>query len=245
MSTQAGKRGSGSQIKLDNEERTDEEYQKLMKLASKQQMGTDVRKAVGSLMCVCVCRMCQRIPPPIPPPSRRRRSSATSTESTAGACCEHRPPPRTPRPLPQSSAASHTHLFRSLSLALWQIFLVMMQSEDYMDAVEKLLKLALKGAEAREIVRVAFHCCVQEKGYNPFYALLLCQLCTIDKNHQFTLRLCMWDALKEVDAWVEAGSVGKSKVACLTSTPGLSGLVCGVLHWPPVRCTGCSVRHCR
>lgn len=142
MTTLAGKRGSGSQIKLDNEERTDEEYQKLMKLASKQQMGTDVRKA---------------------------------------------------------------------------IFLVMMQSEDYMDAVEKLLKLALKGAEAREIVRVAFHCCVQEKGYNPFYALLLCQLCTIDKNHQFTLRLCMWDALKEVDAWVEAGSVGKSKVGNVAS----------------------------
>eukprot|EP00960_Hanusia_phi_P005160 149442-Hanusia_phi.AAC.1 len=94
------------------------------------------------------------------------------------------------------------------------IFVIMMEAEDYMDACEKLLRLGLKEVQAREIVRVAFHCCGQEQGWNPFYALLLSQLCKVDKHHQFTLRLCFWDAFKEMDGWMEDGK-GKNKIGNL------------------------------
>ena len=49
---------------------------------------------------------------------------------------------------------------------------------------EKLLRLKLQEAQAREIVRVAFHCCIHEQGWNPFYAHLLGHLCSLDKRHQ-------------------------------------------------------------
>ena len=94
------------------------------------------------------------------------------------------------------------------------IFIIMMEAEDFMDACEKLLRLGLKEVQAREIVRVAFHCCGQEQGWNPFYALLLSQLCKIDKHHQFTLRLCFWDAFKEMDGWMEDGK-WKNKIGNL------------------------------
>ncbi len=92
------------------------------------------------------------------------------------------------------------------------IFMVMMDSEDYQDAAEKLLRLNLQESQAREIMRVAFHCCIHEKGWNPFYAYLMSHLCSIDKHHQFTLRLCFWDAFKEMGAWV-ATDAGKMKIA--------------------------------
>jgi hypothetical protein len=43
------------------------------------------------------------------------------------------------------------------------IFMVMMDADDYLDATEKLLRLGLQEAQAREIVRVAFHCCSHEQ----------------------------------------------------------------------------------
>lgn len=40
------------------------------------------------------------------------------------------------------------------------IFGVLMTSEDYVDAFDKLLKLGLKGQQEREIIRILVHCCV-------------------------------------------------------------------------------------
>lgn len=41
------------------------------------------------------------------------------------------------------------------------VFCVVMGSEDCVDAVEKLLRLGLKGEQEREIVRVTVECCLQ------------------------------------------------------------------------------------
>ncbi|KAI7835645.1 hypothetical protein COHA_010459 [Chlorella ohadii] len=62
------------------------------------------------------------------------------------------------------------------------VFCVVMGSEDCVDAVEKLLRLGLKGEQEREIVRVTVDCCLQEKAWNPYYAHLLpCFLRTSQK----------------------------------------------------------------
>ncbi|OXB64003.1 hypothetical protein ASZ78_002887 [Callipepla squamata] len=62
------------------------------------------------------------------------------------------------------------------------IFCVLMTSEDFMDAFEKLLKLGLKDQQEREIVHVILYCCLQEKTYNPFYAFLASKMCGYERR---------------------------------------------------------------
>ncbi|EMP34219.1 Nucleolar MIF4G domain-containing protein 1 [Chelonia mydas] len=64
------------------------------------------------------------------------------------------------------------------------IFCVLMSSEDFLDAFEKLLKLGLKDQQEREIVHVLVDCCLQEKTYNPFYAYLANKFCEYDRRFQ-------------------------------------------------------------
>ncbi|PKU30206.1 nucleolar mif4g hypothetical protein [Limosa lapponica baueri] len=64
------------------------------------------------------------------------------------------------------------------------IFCVLMTSEDFLDAFEKLLKLGLKDKQEREIVHVIIYCCLQEKTYNPFYAFLADKFCQCERRFQ-------------------------------------------------------------
>ncbi|XP_042562379.1 nucleolar MIF4G domain-containing protein 1 isoform X2 [Clupea harengus] len=66
------------------------------------------------------------------------------------------------------------------------IFCVIMTSEDYLDAFEKLLRLGLKDQQEREIVHVLMDCCLQEKAFNAFYAVLGEKLCSHDRRFQAT-----------------------------------------------------------
>ena len=65
-----------------------------------------------------------------------------------------------------------------------------------MDAFEKLQHLGLKGQQEREIVHVLLACCLQEKNYNPYYAVLGQKLCDFDRKYQ----VCMIKALYYVSA---------------------------------------------
>nr|XP_015210266.1 PREDICTED: nucleolar MIF4G domain-containing protein 1 isoform X1 [Lepisosteus oculatus] len=64
------------------------------------------------------------------------------------------------------------------------IFCVVMTSEDYLDAFEKLLRLGLKDQQEREIVHVLMDCCLQEKTFNAFYAVLGEKFCAYDRRFQ-------------------------------------------------------------
>ncbi|XP_062477467.1 nucleolar MIF4G domain-containing protein 1 [Pezoporus occidentalis] len=79
------------------------------------------------------------------------------------------------------------------------IFCVLMTSEDYLDAFEKLLKLGLKDQQEREIVHVALHCCLQEKTYNPFYAFLANKFCEYQRRFQVTFQFSIWDKIKDLE----------------------------------------------
>ncbi|VVC94567.1 unnamed protein product [Leptidea sinapis] len=61
-----------------------------------------------------------------------------------------------------------------------------MNTDDYMDAFEKLQHLGLRGQQEREIVNVLMACCLQEKKYNPYYAL--------------SIQYSVWDKIKEMDS---------------------------------------------
>ncbi|XP_068160210.1 nucleolar MIF4G domain-containing protein 1 isoform X2 [Antennarius striatus] len=65
------------------------------------------------------------------------------------------------------------------------IFCVIMTSEDYMDAFEKLLRMGLKDKQEREIVHVLMDCCLQEKTFNAYYAVLGEKFCSQDRRFKF------------------------------------------------------------
>ncbi|XP_060104043.1 nucleolar MIF4G domain-containing protein 1 [Heteronotia binoei] len=78
------------------------------------------------------------------------------------------------------------------------IFCILMTSEDFLDAFEKLLKLGLKDQQEREIVHVLIDCCLQEKTYNPFYAYLSAKFCEYDRRFQMTFQFSMWDKIRDL-----------------------------------------------
>lgn len=57
------------------------------------------------------------------------------------------------------------------------VFVAIVGSSDCDDALEKILKLNLKGAQEREIALVIVECCSQEGSFNPFYAHLAERVC--------------------------------------------------------------------
>ncbi|KPP73963.1 nucleolar MIF4G domain-containing protein 1-like [Scleropages formosus] len=87
------------------------------------------------------------------------------------------------------------------------IFCVIMTSEDYLDAFEKLLRLGLKDQQEREIIRVLLDCCLQEKVFNAFYSVLTEKFCAHDRRFQMTLQFSLWDKLKELQS-LSSGSFG-------------------------------------
>ncbi|XP_073437697.1 nucleolar MIF4G domain-containing protein 1 [Dendrobates tinctorius] len=91
------------------------------------------------------------------------------------------------------------------------IFCVIMTSEDYLDAFEKLLKLGLKDHQEREIVHVLIDCCLQEKTYNPFYAFLSSKFCEYDRRFQMTFQFSMWDKFRDL------GSLSTTTLSNLTN----------------------------
>ena len=73
------------------------------------------------------------------------------------------------------------------------VFYTLMNSEDYLDAFQNIKKLGLKKKQERDIVKVIIQCCVQEKVYNKYYALILRKLCDDNKMLQYSCKYTLWD----------------------------------------------------
>ncbi|GAA5973652.1 hypothetical protein JCM21900_006752 [Sporobolomyces salmonicolor] len=78
------------------------------------------------------------------------------------------------------------------------VFTVLMSSEDYVDACERLLQLGLSDVQQREIARVLLQCSGNEKAYNPYYTLVAHRLCTKSHSFQITLQYLLWDFLRDL-----------------------------------------------
>lgn len=79
-------------------------------------------------------------------------------------------------------------------------FCVVMGAADCADAAERLLRLPLRGAAAREVVRVPVECALQESTWNPYYHHLLLRLAAAGRGHRATLRMAARDALSAAAA---------------------------------------------
>lgn len=62
------------------------------------------------------------------------------------------------------------------------IFISIMSSRDYVDAVDKLQQLKLSNKQESEIVKILLHCCTVEVVYNPFYALVAARICNLESS---------------------------------------------------------------
>ncbi|KAG7089478.1 hypothetical protein E1B28_011160 [Marasmius oreades] len=78
------------------------------------------------------------------------------------------------------------------------IFVVLMSSDDYVDACERLSELKLSEMQQRDIARVLVHCCGNEKTYNPYYTLVCQHLCRFSHSYKITLQYCLWDFLRDM-----------------------------------------------
>ncbi|KAK8866155.1 hypothetical protein IAR55_001306 [Kwoniella newhampshirensis] len=79
------------------------------------------------------------------------------------------------------------------------VFVVLMTSEDYVHACERMSMLKLTEIQQREFVRVTLHCCGLEKTYNAYYTLILNHLCANSYDHRFTLQYALWDFMRELE----------------------------------------------
>eukprot|EP00058_Branchiostoma_floridae_P020658 XP_002606148.1 hypothetical protein BRAFLDRAFT_126479 [Branchiostoma floridae] len=80
------------------------------------------------------------------------------------------------------------------------IFAVVMTSEDYMDAFEKLLQLQLKKSQEPDIIHVLLDCTMQERGYNPYYSYLAQKFCDFDRRFMMTIQFSLWDRFAVIDS---------------------------------------------
>ncbi|GAA95517.1 uncharacterized protein L969DRAFT_45142 [Mixia osmundae IAM 14324] len=82
------------------------------------------------------------------------------------------------------------------------IFIVLMSSQDYIDAADGLADLRLTEVQQRETIRVLLHCAGQERRFNPYYALVMAKLLSIEspaaQSYRITLQYCLWDFLREL-----------------------------------------------
>lgn len=79
------------------------------------------------------------------------------------------------------------------------IFVTLLTSEDFQHACDRLHAFKLTHVQQREFVRVALHCCGMEGAYNPYYTLVLNNLCANSYDHRFTHQYAIWDFLRELD----------------------------------------------
>lgn len=79
------------------------------------------------------------------------------------------------------------------------IFMTLMSSEDYLDAYQRLVALKLSSRQEREILHVLLHCCIRERVFNPFYALVASKFLGSRHNFVVTTKYALWDRLKQIE----------------------------------------------
>jgi len=90
-----------------------------------------------------------------------------------------------------------------------ELFCVVMGAEDYTDCADKLVRLGTKNRTDREVAWVLIDCCLQEKAYNPYYALVATRLASLDRRYRVACQFAVWDRLKQI------GELGRGQLSNL------------------------------
>ncbi|KAI8866612.1 hypothetical protein GQ42DRAFT_71642, partial [Ramicandelaber brevisporus] len=79
------------------------------------------------------------------------------------------------------------------------VFVALMSSASYADAFESLMRLDLTPHQQQDVVRVVIRCCLAERTFNAFYALVGEQLCNSavrGRAFRLTFMYALWDVLR-------------------------------------------------
>lgn len=85
------------------------------------------------------------------------------------------------------------------------VFCILMSAEDYLDAFERILHLAIK--DQRTIIAVILHCCLNEAIFNPYYAVLTQKFCDFDRKYQLAVQFALWDRIKDLKGLSSSGQM--------------------------------------
>lgn len=77
------------------------------------------------------------------------------------------------------------------------VFCIIMSAEDYLDAFERVLHLAIK--DQRVVVSVILHCCMSERQFNPYYAILGQHFINHDRKYFLAFQYACWDKIKDLN----------------------------------------------
>lgn len=112
------------------------------------------------------------------------------------------------------------------------VFSIIVTSEDYVDACEKLTRFDSKDVKPREIVQVILQCCQQEQTWNPFYAHLMEKLCSLDPHFKISLKFLLWEKFDDFSTASNPGdtpdSVAGMSVRALSNCAKLYATLIGL-----------------
>lgn len=75
------------------------------------------------------------------------------------------------------------------------VFYLLMTAEDYFDAFEKIISSSI---DERTIVGVILHCCLSERSFNAYYAVLAQKFCEYGRKFQLAIQFAIWDKIKDI-----------------------------------------------
>jgi nucleolar MIF4G domain-containing protein 1 len=113
------------------------------------------------------------------------------------------------------------------------IFCTMMDSEDFVDAHERLSRLGLRAKDQRELVHVLIHCATRERVFNPFYAHLADRFASTEKKPFLSaLRFALWDKLRDLATASATATVNQAQLFAALVVAGCIKLSAfKVLNW--------------
>lgn len=74
--------------------------------------------------------------------------------------------------------------------------MAVMNAEDYLDALQSILKLKINRKQNTDVAVVLVECCAQEQTFNKFYVFLIEKLIEIRKEMKFCVQYSLWDHFK-------------------------------------------------
>ena len=74
-----------------------------------------------------------------------------------------------------------------------RVFMIIMNSADYIEAVSEIMKLGTKGTQNKELMQVLIKSCLFEKNFNPYYSMVTAKLLKTNPKLKFSLNICIWE----------------------------------------------------
>jgi nucleolar MIF4G domain-containing protein 1 len=89
------------------------------------------------------------------------------------------------------------------------VFYNLMTAEDYIDAFEKIVA---SSSDERTIIGVILHCCLSEKSFNSFYAVLAQKFCDHSRKFLLAIQFAVWDKIKDIQSLTSHQSTNLSRL---------------------------------